>query len=125
MKQKYRVWEGGIRRMSKVVGLEFKDEIIIHVEDGGITSPHKDDTDYLESVVLMQYTGLEDKNRKEIYGDDIVKTIDGICIVKYGRLKPATFTIGFYLEHPKYSIWSGIGEIEVIGNIYENKDLIK
>src|SRR5690606_12438451 len=86
----------------------------------------------LESMIVMQYTGLKDKNGKEIYEGDIlagreVHQDNFFCIVKWGpggfyghtvpgynHFKPITYMME--AEGTQYN--------EVIGNIYENPELI-
>lgn len=80
------------------------------------------DRDYLE---FMQYIGLKDINEKEIYEGDIVKTKYGIEIIKYFD-KEARFRITNYNGgSDKISDYIYDGGLEVIGNIYENKDLLR
>ena len=72
---------------------------------------------------LMQCTGLQDKNGKLIYEGDIVKDLimSGIFyIVKW-------FNSGFYLESTISGSFLKFNDTqqEVIGNIYENPELLE
>lgn len=86
----------------------------------------------LEHIILMQYTGLKDKNGKEIYEGDILKQADeDIIVAEYKCLEVDAFEgIGFNLwsfigEYNKFDCARLQSELEVIGNIYENPELLK
>lgn len=70
-----------------------------------------------DSRILMQYTGLKDKNGKGIYEGDIVETKDkfrAAYIFKEGS---------FGIEHlDVFHVHSE--DFEIIGNIYENPELV-
>lgn len=80
--------------------------------------------------VIQQYTGLKDKNGKEIYDGDIVSGIclnDGpqICVVSFD-----TFGI-FYTKIKFYPCegWDNVAMLaqehnEIVGNIFENSELL-
>ncbi len=76
---------------------------------------------------LIQCTGLKDKNGKLIYQEDIVRDTSTQTVYKVSHKKCA-----FYLENEEYigyfhelSQCFSISRLEVIGNIYENPDLLK
>lgn len=82
----------------------------------------RDDTE----TILMQFTGLLDKNKEEIYEGDIVEDVsdNGMKFeIKWsnswcGYMMPEEFD-----EENSYSIEHV--RLEIIGNIYENPDLLK
>ena len=86
-----------------------------------------DDVDYIEVYkhTIGQFTGLYDKNGKEIYEGDIIDTGYDKWIVKFGNGS-------FYATIPNTSFFLDLSretinyyEIKVIGNIYDNPELIK
>lgn len=80
--------------------------------------------------VLMQSTGLTDKNGKEIFEGDVLKVTDKHSwseVVSFSE-KKAMFVskeIGFP-ESPLWELFNTVlFEIEIIGNIYENPELLE
>ena len=71
-------------------------------------------TKYPDDIPVMQYTGLKDKNGKEIYEGDIVQFM-------YADYKSPAISVVSYIAH---SFDIPEEEIAVIGNIYENPELI-
>ena len=123
---KFRAWDKKNKEMSQVVEMIFN-------QYGGIdvrTSRRMDiNEDCLGKDSLMQYTGLHDKNGKEIYEGDITRVHN-----EYGQIISERVTEFKELidEFEGFKIKIGMGfninsdsasESEVIGNIYENPEL--
>jgi len=94
--------------------------------DGELRSGYN--VDDLGNLPLMQFTGLLDKNKVEIYENDILRcTIDGEA---YARRDVVEFTNGAfrmrYRTVPVYEWEMTIDshELEVIGNTLQNPDLL-
>lgn len=84
---------------------------------------------FAKQLKIMQYTGLKDKNGKEIYEGDIVKFRIRNLIVGFDTAYSGYYflendaTAGFLMYGPFYQRNSS--ECEVIGNIYENPELLE
>lgn len=131
---KFRAWDKETQTMLDVSLIDFK-KSVLSVSIGNLAKPNFINFD---DVNLMQSTGLLDKNGKEIFEGDIIRTNAYGCIVGFGEYTyfedehTQTTEIGFYLSFlnvtpatyapfDKY-YWDNC---EVIGNIYENElDLI-
>lgn len=83
---------------------------------------YKDVTDKIE---LMQYTGLHDENGKEIYEEDIVYVAseDENAFILWDK-ETARYIIQFKGWCADFDNYYG-KELEAIGNIYDNKDLLE
>ena len=82
-----------------------------------------------EDYIRMQFTGLKDKNGKEIYEGDIVKTNETFSknIIKKVEWIIKISGWNIHPEHigKKPTEKMHCSHLEVIGNIYENPELLK
>lgn len=97
------------------------------IMDGSVRdNPNKSAEDF----ILLQFTGLKDKNGKEIYEGDILRldkdwqgpSSNGMKVgaVKY---EDCSFCLELYDSLPLHLLIPAV--IEIIGNIYENPELLE
>ena len=134
---KFRAWDVLAEEMiDEILMISFvRKEIIGKFGNGSTSIPLKfEDKRNGEDVILMQSTGLLDKNGKEIFeGDIITNGKDVMCMKRHN-------TLGFYVEQKGEVQFIADGvvleefeedakeiadSIEILGNIYENPELLE
>lgn len=117
---KFRVWWPSVKKM------RYFDNARIDYADGtyGIFIPCVNENVFIGEGESMQYMMIRDKNGKEVYASDIIKADWGfspVDIIEYPH--------SFYILKEYLCVTEFCGEIvehiEVVGNIYENPDLVE
>ena len=118
----FRAWDNENNQMLDVQEINFED--CFYGGEMQIKTTMYNDYFDCREMPLMQYTGLHDKNGKEIYEGDIVKSffVDtdeaGNEIYKYYIMEVKYDEILCSYKIDKFM------NLEVIGNIYDNKELL-
>nr|DAK67781.1 MAG TPA: YopX protein [Caudoviricetes sp.] len=122
---KFRAWSKAEKIMSDVKKLDLC--------NGEIDARSFEETE-IEEVELMQSTGLKDKNGKEIFEGDVVQyqntkvpSADSKGVIRYFD-NWAMFGIDIEHNEPRALFFNGLADhisLEVIGNIYENPELLE
>ncbi len=121
---KFRAWDTQLKRMyenyANVSGYGVHCEIARPVETQS------------EQHIVMQYTGLLDKNGKEIYEGDIINLLPDGYVSELATVEWDTEKASFIYRRiselelvNKQGIYVNWEPIEVIGNIYENPELLE
>lgn len=79
-----------------------------------------------DDVILMQYADIKDKNGVEIYEGYILKTNKNIFKIEWSKQDFCfIFWVETLQEYMSLPFLIGLKDFEVIGNIYENPELLK
>lgn len=117
-----RAWDKEFKEMVQVDALVFDEQIIkATYKNGNVV---KED---LKNYVLMQSTGLKDKNGKEIFEGDVVK------MAKNVYSEPTYYEVvrhrggAYRLESKQYGceLWLRYTDCEIAGDIYKNPELLE
>lgn len=122
-KSKFRAWHKTWEEMGKVKRIRFDD-------DGNMTKvlfigKKFGTNENIDEIDLMQFIGLKDMNGQEIFEGDVVhaysESASLIGVIEY-------FDNAYCIKSKNgiyNSLWTNAEYFEVIGNIYENKELLK
>jgi len=128
---KFRAWDTQLKAM---IGSDERDFAVSF--DGFISVYNGEELcDELTTLELMQYTGLKDKNGKEIYEGDLIKYEAGAWVDCYGAWQEKSTIEKVEIEPLGTNPFSATGydditifypeNGQVIGNIYENPELLE
>jgi uncharacterized phage protein (TIGR01671 family) len=116
---RFRAWDKEFKEMVQVDALVFDEQIIkATYKNGNIV---KED---LKNYVLMQSTGLTDKNGKEIFEGDIIDSYDvGLSGIIEFRPDLGAFVSTLIEYHNFERLCNVANSAKIIGNIWENLEL--
>ena len=131
---KFRAWDGNNKLMMNVRDLCWDEFGELNYIRSGESTHHlgclkESVPKRFDKIELMQYTGLKDKNGKEIYEGDIIQNYS--CLPSSWDRNYFSITKVYYDNNVAgfsgfIKTYKGdkLSEVEIIGNIYENKDLL-
>ena len=132
---KFRVYDDKLHTMKDVIYIDYPGKKVIYrINDDGL-----DVYKPFNEVDIMQYTGFKDKNEVEIYGGDILDFIlydyNGrgtqyrgyVYMDRYGTFIKTSLDEDEFTETFDFvaTIIQDSDDLEVIGNIYENPELLE
>lgn len=127
MIRKYRAWDSAKKEMFKdTFAITESGQVVVVEQESVASSP---DYVFVEHLVIMQSTGLVDKNGKEIFDGDILDYKGRKALVRWHG-SYASFIYRFVDEpHKRNAEWKPLYlaymKCEIIGNIYENPEFLE
>lgn len=121
---KYRAWDSAKKEMFKdTFAITESGQVVVVEQESVASSP---DYVFVDHLVIMQSTGLADKNGKEIFEGDIVKMSKDVYSEPTYYEFVRHYGGAYRLESKQHGceLWLRHNGCEVVGNIYENKELL-
>lgn len=121
---KYRAWDSAKKEMFKdTFAITESGQVVVVEQESVASSP---DYVFVDHLVIMQSTGLADKNGKEIFEGDIVKMSKDVYSEPTYYEVVRHYGGAYRLESKQHGceLWLRHNGCEVVGNIYENKELL-
>lgn len=118
---RFRAWDKEYKEMVQVDALVFDEQIIkATYKNGNVV---KED---LKNYVLMQSTGLRDKNGKEIFEGDIVDSEDGILSGVVEFRPDLGMFVSTLIKYNNFERLCNVADsVHIIGDVYTNPELLE
>lgn len=120
---KFRAWHTTARKMAQIDMLDFALDAYRARTLDGISSG----SGHLADIELMQFTGITDRNGRDIYEGDILE-IEGATAKVVFWQRPPAFGLDFYHNEDKWcedwNLSDDSDRMTIIGNVYEHPNLI-
>lgn len=125
---KFRIWDEEEHKMERALAVDWFFKTAITSANPATNSHPRGVSFRDKDEILMQYTGLQDRNGREIYEGDIIEFLEN----ESGE----TWTAKIVFENLAFKAldvedggyeydFDDLTDIEVIGNIYKNPELLK
>lgn len=152
MKPRFRAWDSANKEMFKdTFAITESGQVVVVEQESVASSP---DYVFVDHLVIMQSTGLKDKNGKEIFEGDILKfndewkeychegyvdgSVEGVNYVEvvkgeacfeFGKTRYPESSLFIYMEDEHLSFAELVKDkdfgFEIVGNIYENPEFLE
>lgn len=122
---KYRAWDSAKKEMFKdTFAITESGQVVVVEQESVASSP---DYVFVDHLVIMQSTGLADKNGKEIFEGDIVKMSKDVYSESTYYEVVRHYGGAYRLESKQHGceLWLRHTDCEVVGNVYENPELLE
>ncbi|MDT2395105.1 YopX family protein [Enterococcus avium] len=125
---KFRAWDKHVKKIRKVTEIHFDDSLIYLKANNG-----KGYYCSFSDIVLMQSTGLKDKNGVEIFEGDVVQWGVSphweeepirVAVVKINPDIQFDSNVGIF-QYGKFAYQDTERFLTILGNIYENPELLE
>ena len=121
---KFRAWDSAKKEMFKdTFAITESGQVVVVEQESVASSP---DYVFVDHLVIMQSTGLVDKNGKEIFEGDIVKMSKDVYSEPTYYEVVRHYGGAYRLESKQHGceLWLRHTDCKVVGNVYENKELL-